>query len=69
MKWNYFIEILKKLEDPGNSQPISFISAPGMIMKHIILQDVLNHVGDKEVIRDSKHGFTKGKLCLTDLTV
>lgn len=65
MKWNYFLEILKELEDPGNCQPISFISAPGMIRKHIILQDVVKLVGDKEVIRDSKHDFTKGKL--TDL--
>lgn len=35
-------------------------------MRHIILQDILEYMEDKEVIRDSKHGFTKGKFCLTD---
>lgn len=55
------------LEDPENSQPISFVSVPGMIMKQIILGDILKHMENKEVIRDSEHGFTKGKFCLNDL--
>jgi len=31
------------------------------------LRELKRHMGDREVIRDSLHGFTKGKLCLTAL--
>ncbi|GAB0188088.1 mitochondrial enolase superfamily member 1 [Grus japonensis] len=54
-------------EDPGNYRPVSLTLVPGKVMEQIILSAIMQHVQDNQVIRPSRHGFMKGRSCLSNL--
>ncbi|CAM5087737.1 unnamed protein product [Eretmochelys imbricata] len=56
-----------KKEDPGNYRPVSLTSVPGKIIKQVWKESISKHLEQRKGIRDSQHGFTKGKSCLTNL--
>ena len=55
-----------KKEDLGNHRPVSLTSVPGKVIKQLVLAAISQQLEEKKVIRNSHHGFTKGKSCLTN---
>jgi ribonuclease P/MRP protein subunit RPP40 len=56
-----------KKSDIQNYRPVSLTSLVCKIMESIIKDDIVEHLEKYKLIRDSQHGFMKGRSCLTNL--
>ena len=52
---------------PCNYRPISLMSHMGKVLESIVRDGVIDHVRRYKLIKDSQHGFSKGRSCLTNL--
>lgn len=50
-----------------NYRPISLTSIVGKLLESIIKDNILNHLDKYKLIKNSQHGFTSGRSCLTNL--
>lgn len=53
--------------DPQNYRPISLTSILCKILESIIKDSIVEHLDKFSLVRDSQHGFRKGRSCLTNL--
>ncbi|XP_054370369.1 triadin isoform X2 [Molothrus ater] len=62
------VPIFKKGDkgEPGNDRSVSLPSVSGKIMEQLLLETLLMHKENNEMIGNSQHGMTKEKSCLTN---
>jgi ribonuclease P/MRP protein subunit RPP40 len=53
--------------DAQNYRPISLTCLVGKILESILKDAILSHLDKFSLLRDSQHGFTRGRSCLTNL--
>jgi hypothetical protein len=53
--------------DPQNYRPVSLTSIVCKIFESVLKDKILEHLEKHSLIRDSQHGFTRGRSCLTNL--
>lgn len=51
----------------GNYRPVSLTSHASKIMESLIKDSIMNHLTTHQLIRESQHGFTPKRSCLTNL--
>lgn len=56
-----------KKENTRNCRLIRFIPISRKIMTQTLLKAISQHIKNKKVVQSRQHGFTKDKLCLTNL--
>ena len=52
---------------PENYRPVSLTSIIGKVFESIIKDNLVEHLDRHRLIRNSQHGFTRGRSCLTNI--
>ena len=55
-------------EDTWSYRPVSLTLILRKVVEQIFLETIFKPIKNRKGMRSSQHGFTKVKLCLTDLT-
>lgn len=50
-----------------NYRPVSLLSIVGKLLESILKEKLVEHMNRHNLIKDSQHGFTSGRSCLTNL--
>ena len=53
----------------SNYRPVSLTSQVSKVIESVLRDAIVSHLETNELIRDSQHGFRKGRSCLTNLLV
>jgi Reverse transcriptase (RNA-dependent DNA polymerase) len=56
-----------KHTDPGNYRPVSLTSIPCKVLESLIKDNLMRHLLQNKLIRDSQHGFMPHRSCTTNL--
>ena len=55
--------------DTGNYRPVSLTSIPCKIMESVLKDHIMDHIEQHRLLKETQHGFMKGKSCATNLVV
>ena len=65
------VAVIHKKKGPkkecGNYRPVSLTSQVSKVLETLVRDAILDHLYSTKLIRDTQHGFTKGRSCLTIL--
>jgi hypothetical protein len=53
--------------DPSNYRPVSLTSVPCKILESIIKDEITEHLTKYKLLKESLHGFVKGRSCTTNI--
>jgi hypothetical protein len=52
---------------PGNYRPISLTCICCKVMESLLKEDITQHLKRNKILKDTQHGFVKGRSCTTNL--